>query len=139
MIASEEDLKGIEGLRWRLDDDRCVIATTTSRRNLKDHLYFHGPGVLGIYYERPTQLRAKNARRKWLGVVREPVEGGIRGDFDGLILFRANGQGDIPGAFLKSGRRVYLGRKRFARATPDSAPPPEGPEKEGPGCPGSST
>lgn len=102
-LESEDDLKEVLGLRWKLDEDRSVIATTIRRRLAKDHLYLHGPGKLGIYYEARTR-QAATGRRDWW--IRQFPPGRLllerRGDLDGCLVFRVDGQEEIPGVFLRS-------------------------------------
>jgi hypothetical protein len=121
-LESEGDFKRIPNLRLRQDSDLTLIAKTIYRIFKKDHLYFHGKGVLGIYYERPTTKAAIYARKWWIDQCGgELLDSSQIGDFDGIILFRPKEISDIPTAFFKS---TLLGRSGFKSsplAKPDTA------------------
>ena len=99
-MNTEADFKAIPRLRWKLDKDHSVIATTNSRRNSNDHLYFQGPCCLGLYYERKTQQAATWACKTWQKRLGKAVVKTLDGDFDGTIIFRLDRPGDIPEEFL---------------------------------------
>ena len=106
LFSTEEDLKAVPGLRWKLDDDRSVIATTVREWFPKDHLYFHGPGKLAVYYEAPTRRRATARRKWWIG--KFPTGRLVderRGDLDGILVFRVDEAKEIPREFLLGKRR----------------------------------
>lgn len=101
MFEAEADLRKC-GLRWKLDEDRCVIATARARRLRRDHLYFHGANKLGIYYERTTQAAATHAFQFWSRQVGANALPATQvGDFDGIVLFRATCREDVPRQFRK--------------------------------------
>lgn len=97
-------------LRWMPDEDGTVIVKAVRRKHARDHLYWHGPGILGIYYERDTPVQARNAM-DWYLRRSGPAFRIIEGDQDGLVLFLAWCEDDIPGIFKKSRSRQAQGRK----------------------------
>ncbi len=115
-LADEAAFRALSRLRVRLDEDRTPIARPSSRnrRLAKDHLYFHGPWVLGIYYERETERQARAARRYWIARC-ERVVGGPEGDFDGIVLFRPRTRGDVPRCFFGGNHK---GNPSNFRSTP---------------------
>lgn len=101
MFNTEKDLRN-HRLRLHTDEDGTLVATCRAARLRRDCLYFHGPGVLGIYYEAPTRLGATSRLRYWLARLREaPIESTLTGDFDGIVLFRPRSTKDIPRAFFR--------------------------------------
>ncbi len=114
-MKTEADFKEVPKLRWELAEDRTYVARTTSRKNRADHLYHHGPGVLGWYYERNTKRKAANALKKILASIGNRARRVLDGDFDGTVLFGAEGPSDVPRVFL---RRELGATQGFARKTP---------------------
>lgn len=131
MFNSDQDLKKVPGLRWRVAEDGQIIARP-GRTTLKlDHLYFHGSGVLGIYYRRRTRRAAEYARKWWAercGRVFDEDQAdrqGPAGDWDGLILFQPATVKDIPAEFFK-GRPRGVSFKPLCGGTPAQESPPGG-------------
>ena len=101
-FVRDSDLRKVPRLRWRRDADDTIIARCRKRRLAKDHLYFHAPGVLGIYYSRPTRRLAGKARQFWEEQVRPNLLPPLQiGDWDGIILFRAESEEAVPALFIK--------------------------------------
>lgn len=100
-LRSEEDFRSIPRLRLQKDSDGTYIAKSINARFSKDHLYFQGPGILGIYYERDTEMSATRSRKAWERKCRNVVPGGMEGDFDGTIYFHPVTEKDIPAEFFK--------------------------------------
>lgn len=115
MIRTEAEMRQVPGLRLRPTVDGSVEARTLKVAEQQDFLYFHGPGVLGVYYERATAARAAQARRRWRGRLRTEIVRELTGDFDGVIEFRVRTLRDIPGGFFR-GRRGF-GRVNAAQAS----------------------
>ncbi len=101
-FATEADLKSVPRLRWRLDEDRSVIAITKRKPYREDYLYFHGPGLLGIYYQANTPNGATARIKRYRKMLGDRVVNVQDGDFDGLIIFRADSVADIPRVFFKT-------------------------------------
>ncbi len=112
-LKTEDDFKAIPGLRWRRDADGTVIATTVRKRLRHDHLYFHGPNRLGVYYERSTHKGALRAVA-WYAARLAHVVAEQPGDCDGTIVFACERRADIPSVFLKSSLRGRAGERRAA-------------------------
>lgn len=113
-INTEDDLKAVPGLRWRLDEDRTPIATSVCKARARDHLYFHGPGKLGIYLERKNAISFGGAWRHYAKTIE--ARGGTiltqdcqLGDADGTLVFLAPSSKTIPRLFLTS-QRGYASR-----------------------------
>lgn len=98
LVKDEAAFKALPRLRWRIDEDGCVIAKSAIRKLARDHLYFHGRGVLGIYYERPHP--AGRARSYWKSRCRIVIDE-QPGEYDGIILFRPTSLKDIPRTFFR--------------------------------------
>jgi hypothetical protein len=107
-MRTEEDLKNVPKLRWKYDVDGTVIAKAAGKKRKRDHLYFHGPGILGIYYERDTPLATTMARKDYMRAMWVLSE--QRGDLDGTIQFICERPEDIPAPFFRS-RRGYASSK----------------------------
>ncbi len=101
-FATEADLKSVSRLRWRLDEDRSVIAIAKRKPYREDYLYFHGPGLLGIYYQANTPNGATARIKRYRKMLGDRVVNVQDGDFDGLIVFRADSAADIPRVFFKT-------------------------------------
>jgi len=104
-FAADADLRRVPRLRHRTDEDGQVIAVCRKKRLAGDHLYFHGPGRLGVYYQADTRRACTGRLEYWTG--RLPVgsvdlTASVRGDFDGLLVFHCRGPADIPDEFLRS-------------------------------------
>lgn len=102
MVETEDEFKGWPGLRWHLDDDRAAIAVPIRRKLARDHLYWHGPGVLGLYYEaaslRPARYRLAWWRKRLLSVGANVV-GVLPGEADGIIYFTPSNL--LPSEFIR--------------------------------------
>lgn len=98
-LQTEEDFKEIPRLRWKLDEDGTPIAVTIQKKLKRDHLYFHGPEKLGIYYERKTIREATAALAWWKKRITGDFLQEFPGDFDGIITFYPRA---IPKEFLRS-------------------------------------
>lgn len=68
-MQTENEFKAVPRLRLRRDTDGAAIAVCRRKALCRDHLYFHGPGKLGLY-DRPT---SRNRRRE----LSEGLEGEI--------------------------------------------------------------
>lgn len=111
-VECEEDLKVVPGLRWEVDEDGTVIARPQgqNKAQAKDHLFFWGPGRLGIYVERRTKKSFAHAIAGYLKgkTCFEPGEPRI-GDQDGILVCKPGAIGDIPKIFMKSQARADVG------------------------------
>ena len=104
-FTTNDDLERVPRIRYRTHDDGQVIAICRKKRLAGDHLYFHGQGRLGIYYQANTRRSCTGRREYWTS--RIPVgsvdhASSLHGDFDGLLVFRCRGPADIPAEFLRS-------------------------------------
>lgn len=118
--ATEAEFQTIRKLRWKYDFDKCVIAFTVQKKLCRDHLYFHGPGKLGIYYDRKTKQAASRAHIAWEKKLKEDQidrKRSLIGDYDGIIIFHPAKRGDIPGEFFKQQMRGIALQKALARAS----------------------
>ena len=127
LFDSEASLKTIPRLRWRLDDDNCVIAIAKRNPYRGDHLYFHGAGKLGVYYQAKTTYGAGCRIKFYRKLLGERIIHVQDGDVDGLITFRAESETDIPELFKKSAvvgeqvrARMAAKPSRGARDAPES-------------------
>lgn len=107
-METEQALQSVPKLRRKRSEDGSNIAVTVKKKLKKCHLYFHGPGKLGIYWEGwkgCTQRQEQTVRRYWLkkippgSLIEE-----LPGDFDGIILFKATVPSDIPDDFILTER-----------------------------------
>ncbi len=101
-FACESDLKRVPRLRWRLDESRSVIAVAKRNPYRLDHLYFDGPGLLGIYYEARTGNGATARVKRYREMLGDRIVKVLAGDFEGLIIFHAGSASDIPPIFFKT-------------------------------------
>lgn len=117
-LKNEQDFRALPGLRWRQDEDLTAIAYTIRRKLRKDHLYFHGPGKLGIYIERPTQRGMTSALSYYEAHCGRILERHL-GELDGILVFEAKERADIPSVFF---------RGRLGAPVPTRFPRPEASE-----------
>ncbi len=101
-FATEADLKTVPRLRWQLDEDLSVVATPKQNPYRRDKLYFHGSGLLGIYYTAETRVGATARVKRYRQMLGDRIVRVQDGDVDGLIIFRAESEGDIPELFMRS-------------------------------------
>ncbi len=101
-FATEADLKTVPRLRWQLDDDLAVVATPKRNPYRGDKLYFHGPGELGVYYTAETRVGATSRIKRYRQMLGDRIVRVQDGDVDGLIIFKAGSEGDIPELFKRS-------------------------------------
>jgi hypothetical protein len=106
-LNTESDFRSIPRLRIRTDSDGCPIAVARKRKLAKDHLYFHGPGKLGIYIERGSKLAFTHAV-EWYRTRIGPVDDDQLGDLDGVIAFRFRSVDDIPVVFFRGQQKGNL-------------------------------
>lgn len=111
-LETEGDFKAIPGLRWHLDEDGTPIAKAITAKLRKCHLYFHGPGKLGLYYEYPTEQATRFGRNYWKSKCRVFLPNLEQpGDFDGILIFKPEKLGDIPPVFFRCKRISNLPKK----------------------------
>lgn len=127
MLRSEDDFRRIPRLRLKIDKDGCAIARTVLKRTAGDHLYFHGVGLLGVYYQRSTKLSALHGRRYWLRKVGAKVRSEMPGDYDGTITFAAESAKDIPRCFFRSAPRGIAARWSLQKRGNDPKTSSKGP------------
>jgi hypothetical protein len=115
-VENEEEFLKIPRLRIVNAADGTPIAKLVSHKRCLDHLFFHGPGVLGIYYEYATVRAATSARNFWRFRCGRRFVKEFRGEQDGIILFRITRLGDIPREFFISERGKMGGGRSTPRA-----------------------
>ncbi len=109
-FATETDLKHVPRLRWRLDEDLSVIAIPKRNPYRADKLYFHGPGELGVHYTAETRVGATARIKRYRQMLGDRIVRVQDGDVDGLIIFRAESEADIPELFKQPASRIEAGR-----------------------------
>jgi len=120
----------IPGLRLLQHEDGLSIATCIRAGLRRDHLFFVGQDLLGIYYERRTPRAAQAARKWWArqvvrvgGTLSAPLT--LDGDYDGIVLFHPD-ERRVPSAFLKTVRNP-AGKGGYSGSKPSFRPKNEGP------------
>ncbi len=126
-LEDERDFRRIPRLRKTQDSDGTAIAYSNRKALARDHLYFHGAGTLGIYYERETKQAARSARAWYKARCGEVVEE-LPGDFDGLILFRVESTDDIPEVFFRCDPRGIAITPTLQAVGPPPKPGDVGPD-----------
>jgi len=107
MIETDAELRGLQNLRWHVAQDGLTHAYSNRSALANDHLFWHGPGTLGVYYSRNTRRAATYARSWWerecgTGTVLPNPQQTQIGDFDGILLFKPRTILDIPNLFFKT-------------------------------------
>jgi len=108
-MRTEAELKRVARLRWRIDDDGSVIAVAKKNPYRRDHLYFHGAGVLAVYFQADTPAGATARVKRYRKLLAERIVRELVGEVDGIIQFRATGADDVPDTFKRSAARVEAG------------------------------
>lgn len=114
-MRSEAEFKAVARLRWRIDEDGSVIAVAKRNPYRRDHLYFHGVGVLGVYLQADSARGVKARVKRYRAMLRDRIVRELVGDSDGIIQFRASGPDDVPEVFKRSVAKAVAIRATIAQ------------------------